>query len=92
MPASLRVQLYFPPEEVHQLGPITVQARSSDYNYGSVTYKEGGPHEFVVTVPAEALITNILPVTFCLNKYLPASKTDPRDLGTVVTSIRLENE
>jgi hypothetical protein len=91
-PATLHVQLYFPPAQIDQLGPVTVEAESPGYEYGHVTYKEGGPHEFVVTIPQDALCTNLLPVTFSLDKYRPGSKNDARDLGVVVSSIRLQSE
>ena len=87
--ARLRVQLYFPPAEIKQLGPITLSAETVDYKYNQVTYEEGGPHEFWADVPPAALCTNVLPITFFVDKYLKGSKSDSRDLGVVVTSITL---
>ena len=88
-PAKLTVELYFPQLEIDQLGPITLTAISDGQVFGTTTYTRGGSYLFAASVPAKALCTNVLPVTFQLNKFIPASKADPRDLGTVVTSIHL---
>ena len=87
--AELRVQIYFPEAEINQLGPITMTAQTSGHQYESTIYSKGGSYEFVADIPADALCTNVLPITFSLDKYLHASKTDPRDLGVVVTSFTL---
>jgi hypothetical protein len=91
-PATLKVELYFPANEIAQLGPITLQAATDDEELGAETFSEGGPHEFLATVPARFLCTNVLPITFSLNKYLPRSPADSRDLGAVITSVSLRSE
>lgn len=84
--------LYFPQSEISELGPITLSATTPGFALGEATYYKGGSHQFEVEVPRGALCTNILPVTFSLDKYLPPSQQDGRTLGTVVTSISLANE
>lgn len=91
-PAKLSVQLYFPPNEIDQLGPITLRAIADDEELGATTFSEAGPHEFVATVPASSLCTNVLPITFSLDKFLPRSAADSRDLGAVITSVSLRSE
>ncbi|MFL6450190.1 MAG: hypothetical protein ACJ746_21300 [Bryobacteraceae bacterium] len=90
-PAKLTLSLFFPPNEIDQLGPITITATGSDYQFGKATYDKPGPYDFVVEIPPEALCTNVLPVTFSLDKYLHGSNADVRDLGVVVNRISLRN-
>ena len=88
-PAVLHVHLYFPPDQIRHLGFITLSAETGRYKYNQVTYEEGGPHEFIAEIPAAALCTNVLPITFSLDKYLHGSTVDTRDLGVVISSISL---
>jgi hypothetical protein len=91
-PAQLKVQLYFPPTEIAQVGPITLLASADDKELGAITFSEAGPHEFVAVVPASILCTNVLPITFSLDKFLPPSPADSRKLGAVVNSVSLQSE
>lgn len=91
-PARLSLELYLPPNEIDQLGPITVHAATSEYELGATTYDKAGAYVFEAEVPARALCTNVLPITFAFNKYLHGSSADARDLGAVVTSISLQSE
>jgi hypothetical protein len=91
-PAKLTVDLYFPPSEMNALGPITLNASSSEHEFGAMTYYEDGPQKFEVEISPEALCTNVLPITFSLDKYLPPSRAEARELGMVVTSISLRSE
>lgn len=92
VPAKLSVDLYFPQLEIDELGPITLTAFTDGRVLGRTTYEKGGTHLFTATVPAEVLRTNMLPVVFSLDKFIPASKADPRNLGAVVNSISLKSE
>lgn len=87
--AQLHVQLYFPPAQIKHLGFTTLSAETGNYKYNQVTYEEGGPHDFVASVPAAALCSNVLPIYFFLDKFEKGSRKDARDLGVVVTSISL---
>lgn len=88
-PAYLHLQLYFPPDEIPRLGPVTLSASSPGFKYRDVTFTAGGPQEYVSPVPAAALKTNLLPVRFTLDRYLHGSGADNRDLGVVVSSVAL---
>jgi hypothetical protein len=92
MPAKLSLELFFPQPEIDVLGPITLTASTDGRVLGRTTYTKAGSHLFTATVPAEVLHTNMLPVLFSLDKFIPASKADPRNLGAVITSISLKSE
>lgn len=89
-PARLTVSLYFPQAEIDQLGPITLTASGAEDQFGQTTYNAGGSHTFVADLPARALCTNVLPVTFSLNKSFHGSGGDARSLGMVVNSFSLK--
>jgi hypothetical protein len=85
----LTVNLYFPDNEMNEVGSITLTAYTGDFELESVTYKKAGVQEYRSDVPPEALCTDIVPIQFIFDKALPPSNRDPRELGAVVTSITL---
>lgn len=88
--AELTLSLYLPPNEIEQLGPVTITATGSEYQFGKATYDKAGAHDFTVEIPDEAVsCTNVLPVTFSLDKYMHPSNGDARQLGVVVNRISL---
>lgn len=90
--AELTISLYFPSNEIEQLGPVTITATGSEYQFGKATYDKAGLHDFTVEIPEQALAcTNVLPVTFSLDKYMHPSNGDARQLGVVVNRISLRN-
>lgn len=91
-PAELTLSLFLPPNEVEQLGPVTITATGSEYQFGRATYDKAGPHDFTFQIPERAFsCTNVLPVTFSLDKYMHPSNGDSRQLGVVVNRISLRN-
>ncbi len=90
-PAKLTLSMYFPDTQIARLGPVTITATGSEYEFGKATYDKGGAYDFVVEIPPAALCTNVLPVTFSLDKYLHGSNADLRDLGVVVNRVSLRN-
>ena len=92
-PGVLKAHLYIPSTEIDQLGPITLTAAiSDDKEIGEATYSTGGSHEFIAQVPVDDLRSNLVPVTFSLDKYVSRSPADNRDLGIVVTDISIGNQ
>jgi hypothetical protein len=91
-PLKLTLSLYFPQNEIDQLGPVTITALGSEYQFGKVTYDKAGPHDFEVEIPPAAfLCTNVLPVTFTLDKHMRPTNGDARDLGVAVNRVSLRN-
>ena len=89
--AKLHLRFYIPDEQVKQLGPIRLRAQLSANRFSSMTIRRGGLYEYVCDVPKEALYADILPVDFVLSKAAPPSQRDARELGIVVSSIRIAN-
>lgn len=54
------------------------------------TYDKGGRYDFVRDVPACFLDTNVLPITFSFDRYMPKTESEGRDLGAVVLMAALE--
>src|SRR4051794_3504099 len=89
---NVRLGLYFPEGEITQLGPITLSARTECYELESTTFSKPGLQQYTARVPAELLNTNILPITFSLDKAVPPSAADSRELGVVIRSVELRTE
>jgi hypothetical protein len=88
--ASLVVRLYIPPSQIEKLGPITLRAAGpSNQDLGQKTFTAGGMQLFTAPVPADVLSSNPVRITFSLDKYLPHSAADARDLGVIVSDIKL---
>jgi hypothetical protein len=90
--ASIRLGLYFPEDELTQVGPMTLSARTDCYELDSITFQKPGLQEYRSKVPAKLLNTNILPIIFSFDKALPPSATDSRELGVVIRSVELRTD
>jgi hypothetical protein len=90
--ARLLLRMYFPETQIKKLGPMTLTASIDGEPLASETYAEGGTYDFVRDIPACFLKTNVLPITFSLDRYAPHSETDGRDLGAVALMAALEPE
>ena len=91
-PAKLTISLYFPPNEIDLIGPVSITATGSEYQFGRAKYDKAGPYDFEVELPPAAFsCTNILPVTYSLDKFMRPSNGDARKLSVVVNRISLRN-
>jgi len=88
--ARLLLRLYFPETQIQRLGPMTLTASIDGEPLQSETYSKGGTYDFVRDVPACFLDTNVLPIRFSFDRYLPKSDTQDRDLGAVIVMAALE--
>jgi hypothetical protein len=86
----LLLKLYFPETQIQKLGPMTLTAFVDGEPLASETYAQGGSYDFVRDVPACFLETNVLPIKFSFDPYLPKSTAAGRDLGAVVLMAGLE--
>ena len=90
--AQVTLSLYFPQNEIDQLGPVTITATGLEYQFAKATYDKAGAYDFVVEIPPAAFsCTNLLPLTFSVDKYLHGANGDVRDLAVVVNKISLRN-
>jgi hypothetical protein len=88
--ARLQLRLYFPEAQIQKLGPMTLAAFIDGEPLAPETYIQGGSYEYVRDIPACFLDTNVLPIRFSFDPYLPHSATDGRDLAAVVSMAALE--
>ncbi len=88
--ARLVLQLYFPETQIQELGPMTLTAFVDGQPLAPETYDKGGRYDFVRDVPACFLDTNVLPITFSFDRYMPKTEAEGRDLGAVVLMAALE--
>jgi len=87
--AKLSLEFYYPPVAQEQLGTITVRASVNGVALAGKTYARAAKHKYVVRVPAEALGRKTALVEFALDKALPPSQADVRQLGIIVSHLSL---
>jgi hypothetical protein len=87
--ATLAVSFSIPDAIINRLGPMTLTARVNGVDAGTETFNKPGEGAFRHDVPANALGTDVVAVDFTLDKSLPPSEQDNRELGIVVTSVGL---
>jgi hypothetical protein len=88
--ARLVVQLYIPDSIFQKLGPMTLTARIGSHQLPPETYRQAGRYAFTRDVEAGWLEAGRTRVDFALDKCLPPTSSDARELGIVVTSVTLE--
>ena len=54
------------------------------------SYNQPGEYTYTRDVPAAALATEVVPVDFQLDKSLPPSPSDQRELGVIVSAVGFE--
>jgi hypothetical protein len=83
--AKLELVLYIPESEIAKLGPMTLSANVDEHPLAPQTFSAGGQYTFARDVPPDALRSNLVPVIFTLDKAVPPSAEDVRELGAVVS-------
>lgn len=88
--ANLVVRLGIPEVVIKKLHSISLTARIGGAVLPPETYKQPGDYTYTHEVPANQLTSEEVRVDFQLDKVMPPSGQDIRELGIVVTSIGLE--
>ena len=89
--ARVSVSLYLPEDEMDELGSLTLTAKTGCVALQPATFTSAGMHTYSAELPREALDTNVIPVQFAFDHGWTPTPDRPRELGGVVTSIRLES-
>ena len=86
-----RLQMRFSvPEAIYnRLGVVTVDAHIGGVDLGPETYTQAGDANYERDVPASALTADLVTVAFSVDKALPPSERDTRELALIVTTIGL---
>ena len=82
--ARLRLQFYIPPDRPGKLGPLTLSAEVNGMPLPPQTYASAEEQVYSVDVPAAVLTGARARVEFALDKAVPPSSQDSRELGVVV--------
>ena len=90
--ANLEVALFIPDSQIQQLGPMTLSADVDGQALPPATFTKGGGDTYSCEVPAAALRSNLVTVSFSFDKALPPGDVDGRELAAVVTRVGLVAE
>ena len=75
---------------IAKLGPMSLRATVGSTACPTQRYEKAGTYEFKCDVPAASLSSALVPVDFSLDKALPATQSDQRELGLVVAMVGFE--
>lgn len=89
--AFLVVKFSVPPTILEKHGNVTLNMSVNGIRIEPATYTAAGQQQLRRPVPAEAFIADVVACDFILDKILPPSPADKRELGIIVSSIGLES-
>jgi hypothetical protein len=90
--ATLSLKLTVPPVVIANGKSVTLSASIDDTPLAPETYSKAGEYAYKRDVPAGALAGDRVRVQFTLDKAIPPSESDRRELGVIVTSAALERK
>jgi len=88
--ARLVLRLTVPEPVAKKLGSVTLRASIEGVDLPPETFSKEGQFDYVRDVPPQALAKNAVTVDFALDKSLPPSGADQRELGIVATAVGFE--
>ena len=88
--AQLVLRFSIPEAVIEKLKPMTLSASVNGVKLPPERYSTAGDFTYTRELPASALNTGNVPVSFTLDKALPPSTADTRELGVVVKQVGLE--
>uniref|UniRef100_Q01U68 Uncharacterized protein n=1 Tax=Solibacter usitatus (strain Ellin6076) TaxID=234267 RepID=Q01U68_SOLUE len=90
--AKLTVKLTIPPVTIEKLKNVSLSATAGGSALPPETYTTPGDYFYVRDIPASLLTGDTLRVDFQLDKAIPPSSADIRELGIIVLNIGLESK
>ena len=88
--ATLLLKFALPEIILQKLGPVTITAKVGNTALDPQTYSAAGDQTYTRDVPASALKDDAITVEFALDKALPASEQDQRELGIIMNMVGFE--
>ena len=85
--ATVNVKLYIPPHMLDQFGSITLSAEANGEPLAPETYTEPGPARYCRRLPVGDAPVDVI---FTVDRVLPPSSTDSRELGIIVARLDAE--
>ena len=90
--AKLTVKLTVPPVTIEKLKSISLSATAGGNALPPETYTTPGDYLYVRDIPASVFSGDTVRVDFQLDKAMPPSGADRRELGIIVLNIGLESK
>jgi hypothetical protein len=90
--AKLTAKLTVPPPTIEKLKNVTLTATAGGSTLPPETYTTAGDYFYVRDIPAALLTGDSVRVDFLLDKAIPPTSADIRELGIIVLSIGLESK
>ncbi len=87
--ARLQMKFSIPEVMYNRVGDMTLDAHVSGLDLGAEKYTKAGDADYEREVPAAALSGNLISIDFSVDKGLPPSDKDARELSVIVTTIGL---
>lgn len=87
--ATLELKLVIPGVMFNRVGAMTVDAKANGLDLGPQTFSTAGDATYTRDVPPVVLAGDATTFDFSVDKGLPPSEKDPRELAVIVTSIGL---
>lgn len=88
--ARLVLKFAIPDPVMAQLRPIKLAAKVNGLDLPTEEYTTPGDQTYTREVPASALSGDTITVDFLLDKFLPPSAADQRELGVIVSAVGFE--
>ena len=88
--ARLVLKFVIPDVVMQQLHSINLSAKVSGIDVPPEDFTQAGQYTYSRDVPASALTSDAVNVDFTLDKYLPPSSSDKRELGVIVSAAGFE--
>jgi hypothetical protein len=85
--AVLELQLNVPATSIRKLGTITISANAAGTALAPETYSKAGDYTYRRDIPANLLGGDAVRIDFQLDKAMPPSETDQRELGLITSSV-----
>lgn len=89
---ELTVKFIIPPVQIQRLGSMTLAATVDRQELTPETYSTAGEVAYRRTVPASALVSEAVPVSFEFDKALAPSSADARELAAIAVSASLSKQ
>ncbi|MDE3197264.1 MAG: hypothetical protein KGN84_13020 [Acidobacteriota bacterium] len=90
--ATLSLALTVPEVIFRKLGPLTLTASAGGTRIKTEKYAKSGSYTFGADVPGSLLAGDSVTFDFDLDKSLPPTGSDSRELGLIVSAVSLESK
>lgn len=87
--AKLELKFVIPEVMFNRVGAMTVDAKANGLDLGSETFSKAGDATYTRDVSPVVLAGDATTFDFSVDKGLPPSEQDPRELAVIVTSVGL---